>query len=178
MTRDEIIEECARACDAVEHGHRERARRRLARNAHTDNEMANGASQAAAAVRRLKVDEADCFACEIQTRWGGFHGHQHTCGGREVTDRLCATTGARCPDECPCAHHSRAAEMGRRALLEREIADYLRRLQEAHEERDKLRAALTSVTYADGAGPDFDWDAYFTDTLAAAKEALARPEAE
>jgi hypothetical protein len=42
------------------------------------------------------------------------------------TKRLCATTGARCLDECPCAHHVRAAAEGRIAQLEGHRAQWRR----------------------------------------------------
>lgn len=63
------------------------------------------------------------------------------------------------------------AEGARRTEL---LGRYVIRAEAAEADLARLRAALTIVTYADGAGPDFDWDAYFTDALAAAKEALGR----
>ena len=48
-----------------------------------------------------------------------------------------------------------------------------RAMNEAHARIRELEAALVIVTYAKSAGPDFDWDAYYADILAAAEDALA-----
>lgn len=53
QVRRETIEECARACDAIAEGHQAQANRRLMKNNLVDREMANGARQAAVAVRRI-----------------------------------------------------------------------------------------------------------------------------